>query len=79
MNKFTTLLFLGMTLLVIWLILCLTNPWAGYIMTLTFFIALTGLIIFIFTCYALARRETKHVATHSKKRASILIPHLSEN
>lgn len=49
MKKSVALLFLPMGLLVVWLILCLTNPWAGYVMSLCCFIGLAGFVFFLRT------------------------------
>jgi preprotein translocase subunit Sss1 len=63
MKKPVVLLSIGMIGFVVWLTLCLINPWAGFILSLCVFIGLAGFIIFILICYVIAVRGNKRAQT----------------
>jgi len=80
MKKPVILLSIGMIGFVVWLTLCLINPWAGFIVSLCGFIGLTGFIIFILICYVLVTRANKRALyfrrvaiTDSLTKSSLLL------
>jgi len=56
MRKSEALLCLGMIAFVVWLLIAIVYPWAGFALGVVAFVTLVGFILFMLVCLAMARR-----------------------
>jgi hypothetical protein len=56
MKKSEALLCLGMATFVVWLLIAIVYPWAGFALGIVAFVALVGFMFFMLVGFAMAKR-----------------------
>jgi len=56
MKKSEALLCLGMATFVVWLLIAIVYPWAGFALGIVAFVTLVGFMVFMLVGFAMAKR-----------------------